>query len=137
MVINTKIRYGLRALIEIAISESPVGIYQKDIAAVQNISNKYLDPIVSALKVKGLIVNVGGKRSGYILGKPAEEITLLDIYTAFEPIIIVPCLGNTTCCDKSNKCKARLYWDNFKSEFEQILIKRTLANIISEKAYVE
>jgi Rrf2 family protein len=135
MIINTKIRYGLRTVIEIAMSDKPGGMYQKDIAVSQKISNKYLDSIISSLKVKGLIANTSGKRSGYILGKPKEEITLYDIYTAFEPISVVPCLSNPECCVNADRCKARKYWQNFKNDYEILLKSRTLIQIIEDEAY--
>ena len=83
MKINTKIRYGLRTMIEIAGCLDPEGILQKDIAKNQNISVKYLDYIISALKLKGLIMNVRGRGSGYRLARPIDEITMLYIYSAF------------------------------------------------------
>ncbi|HBK42488.1 MAG TPA: Rrf2 family transcriptional regulator, partial [Porphyromonadaceae bacterium] len=64
MKINSKIRYGLRTMIEIACCKEPTGILQKDIAKNQNISVKYLDYIISALKLKGLISNTKGRGSG-------------------------------------------------------------------------
>jgi DNA-binding IscR family transcriptional regulator len=57
MKINTKIRYGLRTMLEIAKAPDNEGILQKDIAKNQNISLKYLDSIISSLKLKGLIHN--------------------------------------------------------------------------------
>ncbi|HRS19749.1 MAG TPA: Rrf2 family transcriptional regulator, partial [Bacteroidales bacterium] len=67
MKLNTKTRYGLRAIIEIAMNSSEHGVLQKDIAKTQNISNKYLDQIIAELKSADLIVNTGGKKSGYRL----------------------------------------------------------------------
>ena len=76
-------------MIEIADCRNSEGILQKDIAERQQISVKYLDYIISALKLKGLIRNVGGRGSGYVIARPAVDITMLDIYTAFEPIVVV------------------------------------------------
>lgn len=134
--INTKIRYGLRAMVEIARSNEPNGILQKDIAKNQHISLKYLDPIILDLKQKGLIVNSGGRGSGYIVTRPAEDITMLDIYTAFEQITIIECISNPCYCDRSmNNCKGRSYWNEFRSEFCEILEKKTLAQIIHDTYY--
>lgn len=130
MRINTKIRYGLRTIIEIANSPNNQGILQKDIAKNQNISLKYLDSIILALKVKGLIENVKGKGSGYILSKSTEEITMWDIYSAFEPLIFVDCINNNNFCEKVAGCSANDYWCELKRDFELILLKRTLAQIM-------
>jgi len=131
--INTKIRYGLRTMIEIGCPDNNAGILQKDIAKNQDLSEKYLDPIISALKTSGLIVNFGGKKSGYVLRKPAKEITVLDIFRSFESgPNLVQCICNPSMCYKVDKCVAREYWsglnnlilDYFKNSTLDILVKR-------------
>jgi Rrf2 family transcriptional regulator, iron-sulfur cluster assembly transcription factor len=135
MKINTKIRYGLRTIIEIANSSIPHGILQKDIAKNQQISLKYLDSIISSLKVKGLIVNTKGKGSGYKLTRPAEEISMFDIFTAFEQIEIVDCIECKDFCTKSINCTAKNYWTEFRNNFIQSLLKKNLAQIIEEYSF--
>lgn len=129
MKINTKIRYGLRTMIAIACCEAPRGLLQKEIAEKQNISNKYLDAIVAGLKAKGLITTFRGKGSGYRLSRPAEQITMYDIYTAFEPIVVVECLDNPEFCALECCCSANKYWTEMKFEFAKMLKSKTLAAI--------
>ena len=136
MRVNTKIRYGLRTIIEIANSTDPNGVLQKDIAKSQHISLKYLDPIISALKVKGLVANSKGRGSGYRLTREPKDITMLDIYTAFEQIVIVECINNKGFCERStHDCKAKSYWNEFSAEFTQLLAKKNLEQIIQETYY--
>jgi Rrf2 family transcriptional regulator, iron-sulfur cluster assembly transcription factor len=136
MNINTKIRYGLRTMIEIAGSIDSNGILQKDIAKNQNISLKYLDPIISALKLKGLIANSKGRGSGYRLTRPADEISMYEIYTAFEQITINECINNCSFCERSiHDCKARNYWKGFREDFISLLTKKNLQQIIDETYY--
>lgn len=136
MKINSKSRYGLRTMIEIASSTEPYGMLQKDIAKNQNISLKYLDPIIAALKLKGLIANSRGRGSGYLLARPVEEITMFDIYTAFEEIDIVECINNCSSCERiTHDCKAQNYWNEFRVEFCNILKKKNLAQIMKETYY--
>lgn len=133
MRVNTKIRYGLRTLMEIANSTDPGGVLQKDIAKNQNISLKYLDSIISALKVKGLIANSKGRGSGYRLTRSPKEISMFDIYTAFEQIVVVECINNKGICERaSHDCKARCYWTEFGREFTEMLIRKNLEDIINE-----
>jgi len=123
-------------MIEIASSTETNGMLQKDIAKNQNISLKYLDPIISALKLKGLIANSKGKGSGYRLTRPTEEISMLDIYTAFEQIVVIECINNCDFCERSiHDCKAQNYWQEFKEEFIHNLEKKNLAQIINETYY--
>lgn len=130
MKINTKIRYGLRAVIEIACSNEPGGILQKDIAVNQEISLKYLDSIISSLKLKGIISHAKGKGSGFKLTRKPEEITVYDVYTAFEPIVIVECINDESFCDRSKSCVSRDYWIEFKNEYKEMLSRKTIAQII-------
>jgi Rrf2 family protein len=135
MKITTKTRYGLRAMVEIARETNNEGILQKEISLRQKLSNKYLDQIILALKSANLIMNVHGKKSGYILAKPAESISILDIHQAFEPAFhIVDCLAPNYICGKEKRCSSKLFWqglnnvvvDYFKSfTLQQILDKQT------------
>lgn len=136
MRVNTKIRYGLRTMIEIASTQDPNGVLQKEIAKSQHISLKYLDPIISALKLKGLITNSKGRGSGYRLTRAPKDITMYDIYTAFEQIVIIECVNNLSYCERSmHDCKGRNYWHEFKVDFEKILLKKNLEQIIDETFY--
>ena len=136
MRVNTKIRYGLRTIIEIAISTEPNGVLQKDIAKSQHISLKYLDPIISSLKLKGLIVNSKGRGSGYKLTREPKDITMYDIYTAFEQIVIIECINNLGYCDRAlHDCKGRNYWNEFRNDFTNLLTKKNLEQIIAETYY--
>ncbi len=130
MKINTKIRYGMRAMIDIASSKNLEGVLQKDIAMHQDISLKYLDSIIAALKLKGLIANSKGKGSGYKLTRNPDEITVWDIYTAFEPTTIVDCIENKEFCNRFYGCKSRDYWIEFKQDLIELLSKKSLSQII-------
>lgn len=134
MNINTKIRYGLRSMIEIGSADDNMGVLQKDIAEKQDISLKYLDSIISALKRAKLIENKYGRGSGYVLTRDASRITMLDIYTAFDPIKVVECVCDSSFCDKSqNGCRANSYWTEFRYEVMNILRKKNLAQIIRDE----
>lgn len=136
MKINTKIRYGLRTMLEIAKAPANEGILQKDIARNQNISLKYLDSIISSLKLKGLIHNTKGRGSGYALARSSKEITMFDIYTAFEKIEVVECINNNSYCERSlHDCKARCFWTDFSKDYVQLLRNRTLEDIVSMTHY--
>ncbi|MBU3926175.1 MAG: Rrf2 family transcriptional regulator, partial [Bacteroidetes bacterium] len=56
----------------------------KEISANQDIPLNYLNSIITGLRNAGLIVNYSGKSSGYILTKSAGEISVYDVYRAFE-----------------------------------------------------
>lgn len=111
MKISTRTRYGVRTMIEIAKGAPDRGVFQKDIAATQSLSIKYLDHIIQALKTARLISTVRGKKSGYILLRKPEDITVFDIHRAFEPgICLVDCTSEDYNCDRSEECQAKGFW---------------------------
>jgi Rrf2 family protein len=131
--LNTRIRYGLRAVLEIALDESERGVFQKDIAERQRISVKYLDNIIAALKTAGLISNTKGKKSGYKLTRKPEEIKILDVYNAFEPgVVVVDCLSGNYICGLSSKCGVRDFWDGLNNMIIDYFDSYTLEDMIKE-----
>ena len=112
MKFNTKTRYGVRVVLELALNaDKEGGTLQKEIAESQDVSIKYLDHIIASLKKAGLINNIGGKKSGYILSKPAKEITVYDVYSAFEDdLAIMDCLVSDGQCPRRETCVMKDYW---------------------------
>jgi Rrf2 family protein len=130
---NTKVRYGLRAILEIALEQSENGVFQKDISVRQRISIKYLDTIIASLKAAGLIMNIKGKKSGYRLTREPDKIKVLEIYNAFEPgISIVECMNNNFVCDYSSKCAVRGFWGGLNQMMVTYFENHTLGDIIRE-----
>ena len=84
MKLSTKGRYGLRALIDLArYSElEPVSI--SCIAERQNLSERYLEQLMSLLKKAGLVQSIRGAGGGYVLAKDAGEISVGDVLRALE-----------------------------------------------------
>ena len=120
MKLNTNTRYGIRSMIELAMNWEGRAIFQKDISERQQISYKYLDHIISALKTKGLITNIEGKKSGYRLSRKPEEITVYDIYKAFEPALqIVDCISEGGECSRANFCAAKDLWCELNGKIMQ------------------
>jgi len=135
---NTRIRYGIRTMLELALNDSSDGVFQKDIAVNQDISIKYLDHIIVALKIAGLIRNVGGKKSGYRLTRDASEITMLDIYHAFEPGFSVnECAYNASECPRLRICAVKGFWAGLNTIMVDYFRSVTLEDIKSNQVTIE
>lgn len=120
-------------MLEIALDENSRGVFQKDISERQHISVKYLDTIIASLKTAGLIMNVRGKKSGYIVTRPPGKIKILDIYKAFEPgIVIVDCMNHNYVCDLSKSCGIRDFWGGLNETIISYLDSHTLEDIVIE-----
>jgi Rrf2 family protein len=134
MKLNTKTRYGIRTMVELAMNWGGKGLFQKDISERQDISYKYLDHIVSALKARGLIVNVEGKKSGYRLSRRPEEITIYDIYKAFEAeLTIVDCLSPDGRCNRDKTCSTQELWFGLNTIIIDYLKKHTLRELAEKQ----
>jgi Rrf2 family protein len=125
-------------MLEIAQDRNSGGVFQKDISISQSLSNKYLDHIIHALKTAGLICNVKGKKSGYMLTRKPEEITIYDIHKAFEPeICLVECLSESFNCKRSEQCLAKGAWSELNILILNYLKSITLADMINQHLFLE
>lgn len=131
---STKTRYGIRAMIEIALEEGKGAVFQKDIAENQNLSVKYLDHILAGLKVAGLIIPYKGRKSGYKLSRSADQINMLDIHLAFEPgVCVLDCLCNNAECDRKEECATIDFWDGLNIQIINYLKNVSLSDLVIKK----
>jgi Rrf2 family protein len=134
MKFSTKTRYGLRAMIELANDKTNEGVYQKDISKNQDISIKYLDQIIHSLKIAGLISNVKGKKSGYILTKKPSEIRIYDIHRAFEnDICVIDCMSANFHCDRMAECTVQSFWKGLNQVVIDFFKNTTLEDVAEGK----
>lgn len=89
MKLSTKCRYGLRALIDLAIYSGGGHVALHEIAARQNISLKYLEQDFSVLRRAGLVKSVKGAQGGYLLARPASTIRVGEIIETLEGDLLV------------------------------------------------
>lgn len=134
MKFNTKTRYGIRTMIELAMNKQKQGMYQKDISRNQDISYKYLDHIIAGLKSSGLITTIAGKKSGYRLSKEPFKITVYDIYNAFNPeFAVIDCLIDDGVCWKDKKCAAKDFWCGLNSNIIRYLKSTTIDDLAKKQ----
>ena len=89
MKVSTKVQYGMLALTDIALySENGSAVSGPEIAERQDISQKYLEQILTHLKQAGLIRAQKGLRGGYTLSRPADQIRLSEVLNALDNSIL-------------------------------------------------
>jgi len=121
-------------MVEIATHHSVNGVFQKDIAERQGISLKYLDHIIHSLKTAMLIRNAKGKKSGYVLCCDPRNISLYNIYLAFEPVLcVVDCLSEGYQCDRSAHCSAQGIYGELNQLIVNFMKSITLQNLIDKQ----
>ena len=87
-----KTRYALRALLYLAEAETGRSVQVAEIAATQQVPRKYLELILLDLKKAGFVSSRQGPGGGYVLAKPAAEISFAEVIRLMDgPIALVPC----------------------------------------------
>ena len=76
MKISTKGRYALRLMLDLALNNTGEAVSLKDIARRQDISDKYLEQIISILNKAGYVRSIRGAQGGYMLRRPPKEYTV-------------------------------------------------------------
>ena len=130
MKISTRGRYATRAMIELASRGGPEPIQLRQVAKAQGISGKYLEQLLAALKRGKLVKSVLGARGGYVLSKPASEITVLDIVEAVEGCVApVHCVDDPSGCDRLAGCVMHELWSDVRDAVVNVLQNTTLERL--------
>ncbi len=133
MKLSTRVRYGLRALLEIGLHGNMHPVDLNEISKNQHVSKKYLHALLVQLKNAGILSSVRGNTGGYLLSRKPEEISLLDVYVALEGSVdLVDCVINDQLCDRAKKCVTRKLWDRLGSVIRRELEATSLADLIHE-----
>jgi Rrf2 family protein len=131
MKLPTKVRYAVRAVIELAERDRGTPVPVKSIAEAQGISAKYVKQLMNRLQKSGIVRGHPGIHGGYTLGLAPEDISLLDIYTALDvSVILVPCLRDDTVCDREEKCSARGVWKTLSEGLEKTLRETLVSQLM-------
>lgn len=133
MKLSTKGRYGLRALIDLALysEEEPVSI--QSIAKRQNLSESYLEQLVRKMRTAGLVVSVRGAGGGYQLSRPAEEISVGDVLRALEGNLdAVSCSAGTEGCEGADLCVTKYVWSKINESITLAVDSITIKQLVDE-----
>ena len=135
MKISTKGRYALRLMLDLALHDSDAPIRIKDIAARQDISDKYLEQIVSLLHKAGYVRSIRGAQGGYMLTRKPEEYTVGMILRAAEGSLApVSCLDeDINHCEHAGRCTTLTIWQQLKDAIDNVVDNTTLADLIEEQ----
>ena len=133
MKISTKGRYGLRLMTDLAVYYDQGLIPLKEIAARQEISEKYLEQIMMQLNRSGLVRSVRGAQGGYRLAKPPEDITAGAVLRVLEGSLCpVDCVDGTAACPRAARCATVGLWSRLKDAVESVVDHTTLADLAEE-----
>ena len=133
MKLSTKGRYGLRALIDLAQhgGEGPVSI--TSIAERQEISERYLEQLMSKLKKAGIIQSIRGAQGGYVLAKELEEVSVGEVLRALEgDLNPVECSGFLLegGCQAADNCVTKYVWQRINDSINQTVDEMNLKALV-------
>jgi len=129
MKLSTKGRYGSRAALELANRYGCGLVMVRQIAESQDISMRYLEHILNALRASGLVKSTRGAKGGYELARQPGEITLGEIIRSLEgPMNIVPCLADDSC-ERKPTCVMYEVWKKIKESIDKVLDSITLEDM--------
>lgn len=134
MKISTKGRYAIRLMIDLAEHNTGEYITLMDIAKRQEISEKYLESIVSILSKSGFLLSLRGKGGGYKLANPPEQYTVGSILKLTEGSLApVSCLERKpVVCDRMAECKTIKMWEGLEKVIDDYLEGITLADLVEQ-----
>lgn len=123
MIVSTRGRYALRVLIDMAEHMNDERIPLKEIAERQEISQKYIESIMTLLSKNGIVDGVHGKGGGYKLNRTPEEYKVGDILRITEGTLApVMCLEKEAPpCQKQEKCRTLPLWTKLDELIENYL----------------
>ena len=142
MIFTTKAEYGVRLLIQLGRQESGHPVSLKAIAEAENLPLAYCERIAALLKKAGLVASTRGAHGGYVLARPAEEITMDQAVLALEGAIApmdcflddsggrVPGVQCSHHGEEAGACSTKLLWTRVQMGVIRSLQRTTLAELV-------
>jgi len=129
----TKVRYAVRAAVELAGREAGGPVPVKVLADAQGISPKYAKQLMHELRRAGIVKGFPGLNGGFRLARRPSEISVLDIYTAMAGMVhLVPCVtcgGQGDPCRRREICSAADFWQALSDSLEMRMGSATIEQL--------
>ena len=134
MKISTKERYGLRALIDLAIHSYEGQVSLASIAERQMISLNYLEQVFAVLRRAGFVKSIKGFQGGYMLAMDPEDVTVDMVVTALEGEfrIVDESIFEDNYQDAIRMAVKELVWDEVNNKVGEYVQSTTLKDICFE-----
>jgi Rrf2 family protein len=145
MMFSTKAEYGVRVMIDLARQDGDAPVPLAEIADRNRLPLAYLEHLVARLRKAQLVDSRRGARGGYMLARPAEEITMAEVVAALEGAIApIECIsetadGSIVCSresDPDHVCPTKLLWTRVRGSIVQTLQDTKLSDLVHDKARV-
>jgi Rrf2 family cysteine metabolism transcriptional repressor len=136
MRLSTKGRYGLKAMLDLAVHSAEGQVTLNSIAERQGLSVSYLEQLFAALKKARLIKSVRGPQGGYLLANSPDDISVGDILRALEGSLApTDCVSeghDAGLCVSSGRCVTRSVWERIRDGINNVIDNITLQELIDD-----
>ena len=136
MKLSSRTEYAVRAMAELAEMHGGGPVSLREIAARQDIPEKYLEQLFRQLRKAGLIKGVRGAQGGYSLAGRPSDVTVGDIMRAVDgPIAVCSCAAEgerDDDCERKSHCAAHPVWARLQNGIVSILDSTTLYDMLAE-----
>lgn len=148
MMFSTRAEYGVRVMVALAIEQAKDDSFPSSLAQVAEANGlpfAYLEHLAARLKKAGLIESRRGPRGGYLLAKPADDISMAEIVEALEgQIAPIECIsatadGDVICSregDSQEICPTKILWTRVQGSIVRTLKEMTLTDLAGAKERV-
>jgi Rrf2 family cysteine metabolism transcriptional repressor len=138
MKISTRGRYGIRALLDLAMRWGQGPVQLKDISQNQDISLQYLEHLMRPLITAGFVRSMRGARGGVWLARPPDEIKLAEVLDVLiGSIAPVECVDDPELCNRSKHCATRDIWYEMKKAMDEVLDSVSLQDMVVRQSAKE
>ncbi|GGI98795.1 AsnC family transcriptional regulator [Alicyclobacillus cellulosilyticus] len=143
MKVSQRTEYGLRAMVAIAAAagtDHPVPL--RAIAEAEGIPEQFLDQIVAQLRRAGFVKSVRGVNGGYMLSRPAADISVGDLVRVLEGSLApIGCIREEVAaeefCGRIRKCHTRNVWLRVMQAVTRALDSISLADVMMDEVAVQ
>jgi Rrf2 family protein len=142
MMFSTRAEYGVRVMVELARRGGGEPVSLAEIAATDELPLAYLEHLVARLRKADLVESRRGARGGYLLARPAAEITMAEVVEALEGSIApIECIsqtpdGSVVCsreADADHVCPTKLLWTRVRGSIVATLEQTSLSDLVQDR----
>ncbi|WP_218313810.1 Fe-S cluster assembly transcriptional regulator IscR [Halomonas sp. 18071143] len=130
MRLTTKGRYAVTAMLDLAINTPQGPTSLGDISQRQEISLSYLEQLFARLRRSGLVTSVRGPGGGYLLAKPAAEISVSQVIDAVNETVDATRCQGLSDCQQGDTCLTHHLWCELSGQIRHFLDDVTLAQLM-------
>ena len=133
--VSTKGRYGLRAIVDLAVHNKEGQVSLKSVADRQGLSENYLEQLFSSLKKSGLVKSIRGAQGGYLLARAPEDISVGDVLRSLEGTLSpVDCIDieAPVSCDKADICVTAAVWAKIRDKINEVVDSISISDLVMD-----